>query len=253
MFETRVCSHHSLLFAPLPFVRTVPSVFVRFWYLYHDAFNFVFLTNFGIRISQTDLHLGCFAHWHRLIELIIQRFKFLFLWYWCETDEHERWHRMLFSCQFRPFPLIVGRNPTQHNWSPCPPPNLKKLKGKPSPWSSSSLTFKSALRESGCIIGYEPTIMSRDHFWGSISRDTNVGVPVDYPLCICRSYLVCKVCSSLFSGTFLRKPNCLTDNRWLFSRWSTSCLCTHLSNTSDIAGRILMGRQWLKLSPAPDL
>ena len=27
------------------------------------------------------------------------------------------------------------------------------------------------LRESGCTIGYEPTKMSRDHFWRSISRD----------------------------------------------------------------------------------
>ena len=41
---------------------------------------------------------------------------------------------------------------------------------------SSSLSFKCALRESGCRIGYEPTKMSRDHFWRSISRDTNVEV-----------------------------------------------------------------------------
>ena len=35
---------------------------------------------------------------------------------------------------------------------------------------------KCALRESGCRIGYEPTRMSRDYFWWSISRDTNVEV-----------------------------------------------------------------------------
>ena len=40
--------------------------------------------------------------------------------------------------------------------------------------SSSSLSFKCALRESGCRIGYESTKASRDHFWRSISRDTNV-------------------------------------------------------------------------------
>ena len=39
---------------------------------------------------------------------------------------------------------------------------------------SSSLSLKYALRESGCRIGYEPTKMSQDHFWRSISRDTNV-------------------------------------------------------------------------------
>ena len=33
---------------------------------------------------------------------------------------------------------------------------------------SSSLSLKCALRESGCRIGYEPTNMSRDHFWRSI-------------------------------------------------------------------------------------
>ena len=42
--------------------------------------------------------------------------------------------------------------------------------------SSSSLSLKCALRESCCRIGYEPTKMSRDHFWRSISRDTNVEV-----------------------------------------------------------------------------
>ena len=42
--------------------------------------------------------------------------------------------------------------------------------------SSSSLSFKCALRESGCRIGCEPTKMSRDHFWRSISSDTNVEV-----------------------------------------------------------------------------
>ena len=41
---------------------------------------------------------------------------------------------------------------------------------------SSSLYLKCALRKSGCRIGYEPTKMSRDHFWRSISRDTNVEV-----------------------------------------------------------------------------
>ena len=39
---------------------------------------------------------------------------------------------------------------------------------------SSSLSLKFPLRESGCRIGYEPTEMSRDHFWRSISRDTDV-------------------------------------------------------------------------------
>ena len=29
---------------------------------------------------------------------------------------------------------------------------------------------------SSCRIGYEPTKISRDHFWRSISRDTNVEV-----------------------------------------------------------------------------
>ena len=42
--------------------------------------------------------------------------------------------------------------------------------------SSSSLSPKSALRESGCRIDYEPTKMSPDHFWRSIYRDTNVEV-----------------------------------------------------------------------------
>ena len=42
--------------------------------------------------------------------------------------------------------------------------------------SSSSLLFKCALRESGCKFGYEPTKMNRDHFWRSISRDTNVEI-----------------------------------------------------------------------------
>ena len=41
---------------------------------------------------------------------------------------------------------------------------------------SSSLSLKCALRESGCRIGYEPTKMSGDRFWWSISRDTNVEV-----------------------------------------------------------------------------
>ena len=42
--------------------------------------------------------------------------------------------------------------------------------------SSSSLSLKCALRESGCRISYEPTKMIRDHFWWSMSRDTNVEV-----------------------------------------------------------------------------
>ena len=42
--------------------------------------------------------------------------------------------------------------------------------------SSSSPSFKCALKESGCRIGYEPTKVSRDHLWRSISRDTNVEV-----------------------------------------------------------------------------
>ena len=42
--------------------------------------------------------------------------------------------------------------------------------------SSSSLSLKCALRESGCRIGHEPTKMSRDHFWQSVSRETNVEV-----------------------------------------------------------------------------
>ena len=41
---------------------------------------------------------------------------------------------------------------------------------------SSSLSLKCALRESGCRIDYEPTKMSRDPFWRSISRDTNVEI-----------------------------------------------------------------------------
>ena len=40
--------------------------------------------------------------------------------------------------------------------------------------SSSSLSLKCALRESGCRIGYEPTRMSRGRFWRSISREINV-------------------------------------------------------------------------------
>ena len=44
---------------------------------------------------------------------------------------------------------------------------------------SSSLSLKCALRESGCRIGYERTKMSLDHFWRSISRDTNVEVHDD--------------------------------------------------------------------------
>ena len=36
--------------------------------------------------------------------------------------------------------------------------------------------MKFALSESGCRIGNELAKMSRDHFWRSISRDTNVEV-----------------------------------------------------------------------------
>ena len=42
--------------------------------------------------------------------------------------------------------------------------------------SSSSLSFKCALRESGYRIGYEPTKINRDHFKRSTSMDTNVEV-----------------------------------------------------------------------------
>ena len=41
---------------------------------------------------------------------------------------------------------------------------------------SSSHSFTRALRERGCRIGYEAKTMSRDHFWLSMSRDTNVEV-----------------------------------------------------------------------------
>ena len=47
---------------------------------------------------------------------------------------------------------------------------------------SLSLSLKCALRESGCRIGYVPTKMSREHFWRSISRDTNVAVSALSPL-----------------------------------------------------------------------
>ena len=47
---------------------------------------------------------------------------------------------------------------------------------------SPSPSLKCALRESACRIGYEPTKMSRDHFWRSISRDTNVEVSAVSPL-----------------------------------------------------------------------
>ena len=46
---------------------------------------------------------------------------------------------------------------------------------------SSSLSLNCALKESGCRIGYEPIKMSRDHFWRSISRDTNVEVSASSP------------------------------------------------------------------------
>ena len=47
---------------------------------------------------------------------------------------------------------------------------------------SSSLSLKRAVRESGCRIGYEPIKTSQDHFWWSISRDTNVEVSAFSPL-----------------------------------------------------------------------
>ena len=47
-------------------------------------------------------------------------------------------------------------------------------------FSSSSLSLKCALREDGCRIGYEATKVSRDHFWRSIFRDTNVEVSALY-------------------------------------------------------------------------
>ena len=47
--------------------------------------------------------------------------------------------------------------------------------------SSSSLSLKCALMESGGRIGYEPTKMSRDPFWRSISRDTNVEASALFP------------------------------------------------------------------------
>ena len=49
-------------------------------------------------------------------------------------------------------------------------------------YSSSGLSLKCALRECGRRIGYEPTKMSRDDFWRSISRDTNVEVSAVSPL-----------------------------------------------------------------------
>ena len=51
--------------------------------------------------------------------------------------------------------------------------------------ASSSLSLKCAFRESGCRIGYEPTKMSRDHFWRSISRDINVEVSAFSPIHYC--------------------------------------------------------------------
>ena len=48
----------------------------------------------------------------------------------------------------------------------------------------SSLSLQCVLRGSGCRIGYEPTKMSRDHFWRSISRDTNVEVSALSPLAV---------------------------------------------------------------------
>ena len=42
--------------------------------------------------------------------------------------------------------------------------------------------MKCALRESGCRIGYEQTEMSRDHFWRSIPRDTNMEFSVLSPV-----------------------------------------------------------------------
>ena len=51
----------------------------------------------------------------------------------------------------------------------------------------SSLSLKCALRESGCRIGYEPTKMSRDHFWLSISRDTNLEVSALSPCLVLKT------------------------------------------------------------------
>ena len=45
-------------------------------------------------------------------------------------------------------------------------------------------SLKCPLRESGCRIGYELTKVSRDHFWRSMSRDTNVEVSALSPLAV---------------------------------------------------------------------
>ena len=60
-----------------------------------------------------------------------------------------------------------------------------KLQVCPFHRSSLSLSLKCALREGGCRISYEPTKMSRDHFWQSISRDINVEVSALSPFHRC--------------------------------------------------------------------
>ena len=53
--------------------------------------------------------------------------------------------------------------------------------------SSSSLSLKYALKESGCRICYEPKKMSRFRFWRSISRETNVEVSALSPMQSCET------------------------------------------------------------------
>ena len=60
----------------------------------------------------------------------------------------------------------------------------------PIDYASSSLSPKCALRESGCRIGYDPTKMCRDHFWQSMSRDTNVEVSALSPLIMLRPVFI---------------------------------------------------------------
>ena len=50
-------------------------------------------------------------------------------------------------------------------------------------------SFKCALRESGCRIGYEPTKVNRDHFWPSISMDTNAEASALSPICSLKALL----------------------------------------------------------------
>ena len=70
---------------------------------------------------------------------------------------------------------------------------------------SSSLSFKCALRESGCRIGYEPTKMSRVHFWRSISRDINLEVSALSPPKVLRQ----RDKNQIFSR-FLTRSRCIT-------------------------------------------